>query len=228
MLIATKNQLFILFLALLFPLGIAGQEKCKVLVPEIAGQYMGKCKKGLAHGKGTAIGTDRYVGSFKKGYPNGQGTYTWSTGEVYDGEWLEGERHGIGTYSYTQDGEPVGMTGVWKEDKYIGPVPEKPKVLASTSIEKYTFTRQGDGNQVVINFYLSGNNNSDLENFSAAVTSGSVFESPGRVGFESVSFPFTCKVSYSSWNKTGTNRVYTRFEFQITQPGNWVVNLNNN
>jgi len=47
------------------------QDDCKVLIPEISGQYVGKCKKGLAHGKGLAIGIDRYEGSFKKGYPEG-------------------------------------------------------------------------------------------------------------------------------------------------------------
>lgn len=226
MLIATKDYLLILLF--IFPFTIVGQEQCKVLVPEIAEQYIGKCKKGLANGKGVAIGVDRYEGTFKKGYPNGKGTYTWSTGEVYNGQWIEGQRHGVGTYSYTEEGKPAIMAGIWEENKYIGPEPKKPKVLASTSIERYNFTRQGDGNQITINFYLSGNNNIDMENFSAAVTSGSRFESPGKVGWESVTFPFTCKVSYNSWNKTHTNRVATRFEFQITQSGRWTLNLYNN
>ncbi len=36
---------------------ISAQE-CKVLLTEIAGTYVGKCKDGFAHGKGTATGID--------------------------------------------------------------------------------------------------------------------------------------------------------------------------
>lgn len=219
---------FITILILTIPFLINGQENCKVLVPEISEQYIGKCKKGLANGKGLAIGIDRYDGTFKKGYPNGKGTYTWSTGEVYTGQWLEGMRSGVGTYSYTEDGKLAVKDGIWKDDNYIGPIPEKPKVMTSISIERYSFQRQGDGNQVVINFYLSGNNNVDLENFSAVATSGTKFESPGKVGFESIVFPFTCKLSYSSWNKTRTSRVLTRFEFKIPDQGRYTLKLYNN
>jgi hypothetical protein len=222
-----KNYYLIIFLTTL-PIWVAGQEACKVMVPAIADQYTGKCKKGLASGKGLAIGIDRYEGTFKKGFPEGKGTYTWSTGEVYTGEWLQGKRNGIGTYTYTEDGNLVVQEGVWKDDVYVGPVPEKPKVLSSVSIERYSFQRQGDGNQVLVSFYLSGSNNVDLENFSAVSTSGTKFESPGKVGFESIVFPVTCKISYNSWNKTRTSRVLTRFEFEITEPGRWMLNLYNN
>jgi hypothetical protein len=50
-----------------------------------------------------------YLGAFDKGKAHGQGHYTWkATGEVYDGEWVRGVRHGY---------------GVWKNlkgDSYIG------------------------------------------------------------------------------------------------------------
>lgn len=222
-----KNYLITL-LIITSPFILNSQETCKVLVPEIAEQYIGKCKKGLANGKGLAIGIDRYDGSFRKGYPEGQGTYTWSSGEVYKGQWIEGKRNGIGTLSYSVDDKLVVQEGIWEDDKYIGPEPEKPKVLTSISIERYNFQRQGEGSQVVINFYLSGSNNVDLENFSAVATSGTKFESPGKVGFESIVFPFICKISYNSWNKTRTSRVLTRFEFEIPDSGRWTLNLYNN
>lgn len=224
--IATKKHLVVLFL--LMPIFLVSQTDCKVLLPEIADQYIGKCKKGLAHGKGLAVGVDRYDGTFKKGLPDGKGSYTWSTGEVYTGEWKDGKRNGVGTYSYTKDGKPEVEEGIWENNDYVGPIPEKPKVLSSVSIERFSFQRQGDGNQITINFYLSGSNNVDLEGFSAVATSGTRFESPGKVGFQSIVFPFTCKLSYNSWNKTRTSRVSTRFEFEITQPGRWVLNLHNN
>jgi hypothetical protein len=47
------------------------QGVCKVLKSEIANQYEGSCKKGLANGKGIAVGRDKYEGNFKKGYPHG-------------------------------------------------------------------------------------------------------------------------------------------------------------
>lgn len=228
MLYYTKNCFMILFLCAI-PFLLVAQENCKVFVPQISGQYVGKCKKGLAHGKGLAIGIDRYEGSFKKGYPEGKGTYTWSTGEVYTGEWLNGKRNGIGTYTFTEDGQLMEQEGVWKDDVYKGPVPEKPKVIMSHSIERYSFQKQGDdANQLTIFFYLGGANNTDLEDFTITNTSGTVFKSRGSVGIESISFPLTCKVKYNSWNKTFTSRVRTSFEFQITEPGRWVLKLYNN
>ena len=46
---------------------------CKVLAETLAESYEGDCKKGLADGKGKAIGTDSYEGGFKKGLPEGEG-----------------------------------------------------------------------------------------------------------------------------------------------------------
>jgi hypothetical protein len=69
------------FMLILFSGSILfAQEECKVLMPEISGSYTGKCKKGLAQGKGLAIGTDTYEGRFLKGLPDG-------TGKIYMGRW---------------------------------------------------------------------------------------------------------------------------------------------
>jgi len=51
---------------------IVPQEPCKVLKQEIATKYFGNCKKGLAQGKGVAVGRDKYEGQFKNGLPNGK------------------------------------------------------------------------------------------------------------------------------------------------------------
>lgn len=225
-----KRLLLRLFLAVLVlsAINIHSQDECKVLVPQISNQYIGKCKKGLASGKGLAIGIDRYQGTFKKGYPDGKGTYTWSNGEVYTGEWLQGERNGIGEFSYVKDGKAAFKSGVWESDLYIGPVPEKPKIIYTLGIEKYYFQRQGDGNQITINFYISGSNNNSIEDLSVLTSSGTMFRTGGTVGVEAIVFPLTCKVSYYSWNKMHTSRVQSRFEFQITQKGRWILNLHNN
>ena len=40
---------------------------------------------------------DSYTGEFKDGLRHGLGTYTYSSGDVYVGEWIEGEMHGTGS-----------------------------------------------------------------------------------------------------------------------------------
>lgn len=227
MLTHTKNSILFLFMFAM-PFLLAAQENCKVLIPEISGQYIGKCKKGLAHGKGLAIGVDRYEGSFRKGYPEGKGTYTWSTGEEYTGEWKVGKRNGIGVYTFSKNGGIVVQEGVWENDTYSGPVPEKPMVISSSGVERYSFQRQGDGNQLSINLLLNGSKNLSIEELSVVSSSGTLFISGGTSKIQSIIFPLTCKISYYSWNKMHTSRVYSRFEFQITQAGRWVLNIHNN
>lgn len=222
------NHFLITTLIFSIPFLMIGQDACKVLVPEISGQYIGKCKKGLAHGEGLAIGLDRYEGNFKKGYPDGKGTYVWSNGEVYTGEWQKGKKQGVGELTYYNEEDTLLMSGVWENNEYIGPVPEKPKVLTSSGIERYAFQRQGDGNQLTINFFINGSNNTNLEDLNVIPSSGTRFSTGGSIGIESVSFPLTCKISYYSWNKMHTSRVFSRFEFKITQPGRWVLNIHNN
>ena len=89
------------------------QQNCKVLVPEIAVTYKGKCKKGLAHGKGKAVGTDVYEGQFRKGLPHGQGKYNWATGEFYLGQWKMGKRDGEGSYTFKFEGKDSIQAGIW-------------------------------------------------------------------------------------------------------------------
>jgi len=53
------------------------------------------------------------------GKKRGQGTYTWSSegkwaGEIYVGEWADGERNGQGTMTYA-DGDVY--EGEWRDDK---------------------------------------------------------------------------------------------------------------
>jgi hypothetical protein len=113
-----------------------------VLKPEIAGTYEGKCKNGLAHGKGIATGTDRYEGQFSKGLPNGTGKYTWQNGSVYNGEWSDGERNGIGRFIMkTASGDSI-QDGIWDKNVYLGPKPQNPYVSYKTGIDRYTFPQK--------------------------------------------------------------------------------------
>ena len=68
---------------------------CKVNDVDINQEYRGECRNGLAHGKGRAKGRDVYFGEFKDGNTHGRGTYTWATGDSYEGDWVNGQRvHG--------------------------------------------------------------------------------------------------------------------------------------
>jgi len=182
----------------------------------------------LAHGKGLAIGIDRYEGSFKKGYPEGKGTYTWSNGDAYTGEWRMGKRDGIGEFIQYQENDTILISGVWENGAFIGPVPEKPKVITATGIERYGFQRQGEGNQLTINFYINGSVNAGIEDLSIIPSSGTQFVNGNSIGIEAIAYPVSCRISYYSWNKMHTAKVFSRFEFKITQTGRWVLNIHNN
>ena len=221
---------FVLFVVCWFFLErkLPAQSECKVLVPQIADTYEGKCKKGFAHGNGVARGKDTYEGSFKSGLPDGKGIYTWSTGEKHVGEWKEGKRDGPGTYYYFEDGEQLSKEGMWIDNQYAGPVPEKPKVKTSVGIERYNFQRQGEGQRVQVTTFINGIPNVDLEDLIFYGSSGNMYISGGSMGYEGIIFPFKCMLTYYSWNRLRTVRVFTRFEFEITQPGKWQVTIHNN
>ena len=218
-----------LFLAVILLWGMAlfSQQPCKVLVKEISDQYIGKCKKGLAHGNGKASGMDTYEGRFRKGLPHGKGTYTWANGDMYEGDWKEGVREGFGILKFTIEDKDSLLVGMWERDEYIGPKPEKPKVIASDGVERFSFRRLGDGDRFTINFYMNGTVNSSIEALSAISTSGAQFNTGVSIGYDALNWPVNCKVTYVTWNKTHTRQYRVRFEFEISQPGNWEINLHN-
>merc|ERR1711988_1424720 len=43
---------------------------------------------------------------------DGNGTYTWASGDVYDGKWKDDKRNGKGTFTWN--------SGSWKGDVYVG------------------------------------------------------------------------------------------------------------
>ena len=83
------------FAAALFPLGASAQTGCRVLDPELAGNYQGGCKDGLADGYGEAKGSAEYRGDFRAGRKHGKGVKTWPSGDRYEGEFVEDRKEGV-------------------------------------------------------------------------------------------------------------------------------------
>jgi hypothetical protein len=213
-----------LFIVLILVIGYNLQAQvtdCKVIKSEISGTYEGGCKNGLAHGKGIAQGIDRYEGGFVKGLPSGKGTYRWASGIYYEGEWRKGLKDGEGKMVYPDS----IVTGLWKEDNYMGKKAIAPyKIISSMSVSRYTFVRsasKSDG--IKIRLMQAGNDNVSVEDFSLAYDSGSEYRSGNYYGIENVRYPLTVKVKYRSWNQLLTSQFNVIFEFVIYQPGSWDV-----
>jgi hypothetical protein len=140
---------------------------------------------------------------------------------------VDGQRDGEGVYVVRIDGKDSITTGIWAKGEYMGPAPEPPIVLGVVSIEKYRFSKRGEGRKVMMDIMMNGNYNSTIENLSMLGSSGNEIIMGGSQGFDNVSFPFICKVSYTSWNKMHSSQHYAKFEFVISEPGEWLVTIYN-
>jgi len=214
------------------------QESCKVLRPELLGTYEGDCKNGLANGHGKATGLDVYEGNFKKGLPNGVGTYTWNTGAIYKGGWKKGMRHGVGRYNYLVNDTEVVEEGLWKNDQYKGPVPVKPDIIRQVNIDKVITQYLGEGNKIELKFFYGGAPVRDvtgssltmdhqLLNLTMEGSSGTEFFRSEEIGYESMDFPFTLKLTYTSYNQVQTMQINCLLEMKFNQSGSYRIQIHN-
>ena len=208
---------------------IYAQEKCKVLMPEISGSYTGKCKKGLANGKGLAVGTDTYEGRFADGLPDGRGKYTWADGRIYEGSWKEGIMEGQGTMIYPRAGRDSIVTGIWKDEVYYGPVPLPPyKINRTMSVVRSSIRKINDmGSGVRIGIFLGGSYNVEISDFSLVSDTGEQMMLSQRYGIENAVVPYTVSLKYRTWNYLHTQQHNVIFEFTINEPGTFEVTINN-
>jgi len=206
-----------------------GQLGCRVLLPEISGTYKGKCKKGLANGKGLAIGTDTYEGRFSDGYPDGRGKYTWADGRIYEGEWKEGIMEGNGTMIYpTARGDSI-VAGIWRDEVYYGPIPPPPyKIDRSISVVRSSIRKINDmGSGVRIGIFLGGNYNVELSDFSMVSDTGEQIMLGSRYGIQNAIVPYSVYIKYRTWNHLRTQQHDVIFEFTINEPGTFEVAIHN-
>jgi len=216
------------FILIFNSLGLLSQENCRVLKPSLAGSYEGKCKNGLANGKGIAVGIDKYEGQFSKGLPHGEGKYTWENGSYYIGKWAEGNRQGIGKYVSTNSGIDSIQDGVWLDDKYVGPKPSQPEIMLSSGVDRYNFKKNKSPlNRVLIDFYQNGVRNNKITNLSMRSSNGQDISYGYTMGYDNVTFPVTINISYTTPSKLGAATCQARFDFVIFEPGDWTVELHN-
>jgi hypothetical protein len=217
-----------MFIAILYFNQTYCQEDCKVLMPEIDSSYKGKCKKGLAHGKGYAVERDTYLGKFAKGLPDGRGIYTWENGNTYSGEWMAGKRHGIGKLIVKLDDRDSIADGIWENDEYMGPNYPEPRVITQVHIDRFSFKKVSDAkNRVLLNILQNGMRNNTVSNFLMSATKGVETSLGILVGYEFIEFPVNIKVSYMTLSKLKTQEYQAIFEFVISEPGDWRVEIHN-
>jgi len=214
-------------LALLFFVSgtIHAQVECKVLVPALSGKYEGGCKRGLAHGKGIAEGIDHYEGRFVKGYPHGKGRYDWSTGEYYEGDWKKGLRDGKGSYHFRYNEKDTVYSGLWENDKYIGPDYPRPKITQQLNVARVDFTRVDDGQKVEFSFYQGGNPASQVGGLTLVCNSGSEYNMGHSVVYNNVIFPFNSRITFGYMNAFHTESFNAVVDLIISEPGFWKVKI---
>jgi len=202
------------------------KDNCKVLLQEISDSYVGKCKNGLAHGKGTAKGIDIYVGKFKKGFPHGKGKYTWKNGDYYNGRWKVGKKEGTGTMYTVQNKKEV--LGIWKADKFVKVLPKpKYKIIRKEGIAGVSFIKKSDSefNKVELVFVSNGNTSRSAGYLNISSSTGSISQTSFFSGVENVVYPIECNIDFKAPNKTNTLLLNYILKFKIFEEGSWEVKI---
>ncbi|UCG28171.1 MAG: hypothetical protein JSV24_02085, partial [Bacteroidales bacterium] len=160
--------------------------------------------------------------------PHGQGTYTWNSGEIYEGKWKNGMRNGYGKYSFVINGKDSVQEGQWLNDEFKG-LRKQPeyKVVRKLNVERYSVHKTGEGEAVYYNIMRGGTPNREIENLILSSESGYEVRQGTILGYENLTFPVTIKISYYVWNHLHTTQYNAVFEITFSQPGIYEVNLYN-
>ncbi len=214
------------------------QYNCKVLVKNLQGQYNGNCKKGLAHGEGSAKGVDSYIGNFRKGYPNGFGVYTYNDGSNYIGKFKKGLKDGYGLLNkVTKSGDIIQNYGLWIADSLI--VPNDLRALFKVNKSKGinfvdpNLTRDAAvKNQVWIHFQQHGAPDKSVVIQDAEISDGKRIDTKKRslntlVAFDDIKeFPVTVKLNYQIDKPEKLVPVDCSLEIILFTAGRWEIYLN--
>lgn len=201
---------------------------CKVLLPGISEEYIGECRRGLAHGRGIASGKDLYQGEFRRGLPHGYGKYTWSNGDIYEGPWRRGEMHGYGTFTIAE--KDSTFYGLWLRDDFKRivdttdiRVPDY-RIHYRRNLTNVRFRRTGDGDRILFSLRDAGQGRriSGVNNFGS---SGQEIYYASFFGFENAEFPFEGKISFTAPSRTGVVIYQIELHYEINKPGLWEIYL---
>lgn len=221
-----KRTLFLFLLSTILSVCLNSQETCRVKMSTISDTYKGTCRQGLADGQGEASGIDFYTGSFRKGFPDGYGIYVWRTGEKYEGEWKKGMRHGKGIFTFRYFDRDTTITGVWKEDKYVG---EKDlqdyEILYRTGVGHISCMRVGDRPYVRYRFTRNGAESQNISGLLMQGSSGTEQMTGSFIGFEQVEFPFEGNLKFFAPNAFYSATITCEVRLVINKPGAWVVSI---
>lgn len=102
------------------------------------------------------------------------------------------------------------------------------RIITSRYVTRSTIVRStAHTNGVRIRLKQSGEDNTDIEDFSLAFDSGNEYRMGNTFGIENSSFPLYVKVTYRTWNVFHAVQFDVSYEFVIYAPGTWDVTLFN-
>ncbi len=128
----------------------------------------------------------------------------------------EGNAQGVDSYKGNfKKGYPQGRgTYTWQNgDFYVG--------------SWHKGQRNGEGELITIHFKQNGSTNTTVSNVIVDGDSGTEVTKDNCVCFENFVLPFNCSLRYTTANKMKKTRYEARFDFVITQMGNWDLVLHN-
>jgi len=236
-----QKQILLSFLLFFVTTGIRSQS-CDVIVDSLKGQYIGDCKKGMADGKGTAMGINSYTGDFKNGYPHGYGKYTWQNGNCYEGFWKSGLFEGQGTFKQINQSDSFVLTGFWKKGTYISRY-EKPYIvhtptnnISNINVRKinaivpeivFTVKNITGGASNIQNPVLPKSRLIDMQiiqgRFEQQITDETSSNITNKYTLRKVTFPF---YAIFSFHTTGTTLQVEKVGIEILEDGNWYLQFN--
>lgn len=222
---ASIHRCLIFFFAIIM-FGGAEAQNCKVLKEELAGEYEGECRKGLAHGMGTATGIDSYTGGFKKGLPDGKGVYHYASGDVYEGQMKKGGRHGTGKMTLHREAQlDSTYYGRWNNDKFAGQdIKSMYKIVEKRDCDRVNVRRMNaEENAIQFEVFVRNMKVRIPGNVMLSGSSGVQRLDPNFIGFENITFPFSGSIRYEAPNKTGTSQLEVYVNIELYAPGNWKV-----
>ncbi|HDP76349.1 MAG TPA: MORN repeat-containing protein [Bacteroidales bacterium] len=206
------------------------QDSCVVLMENLTGFYSGNCKKALASGKGRAKGIDEYIGKFKKGFPHGYGECYYSDGKVYKGYWKKGKKHGKGVLviPIANGNKDSVVSGIWFEDNFLRKV-NLPTytIVEKRNLDRYSIVKVGNGKSIRFAFYRAGGANNTIHDLNIYGSTGFISNDGRYLVYRDVDFPFRCRVTYYTLNKSGMVTYFVTFEFIINEQGLWEIKLFN-